>query len=168
MFVIKKQEIINKTIRMPDDLIEQLEEIASLENISFNQLVVQCCEYAIKDLQRGNSNSLKIKSAADFSQNKKQYRIAFLKYMEQNSPKATPQSASQIFTDGIFASQPRNSALNVDFYKLLTGETTLEEYERILQEYFQKSYKKSTKALAKSYVNRFVAVRDFLKQAEYI
>jgi len=168
VFIVKKQEIINKTIRMPDDLIEQLEEIASLENISFNQLVVQCCEYAIKDLQRGNGNSMKIESTADFSQNKKQYRIAFMKYMEQNSPKSTPQSASQIFTDGIFASQPRNSALNVDFYKLLTGKTSLEEYQRILEEYFDKSYKKSSKALAKSYVNRFVAVRDFLKQAEYI
>ena len=41
MFVVQKNEATSKTIRMPNALIEQLEEIAANEDISFNQLVVK-------------------------------------------------------------------------------------------------------------------------------
>lgn len=47
MFEIKKPQSFNKTIRMPDELIERLQELADKNDISFNQLVVQCCEYAL-------------------------------------------------------------------------------------------------------------------------
>ena len=50
MFEIKKPSASNKTIRMPDSLIERLEKLAGKNDISFNQLIVQCCEYAIKHL----------------------------------------------------------------------------------------------------------------------
>lgn len=50
MFEIKKPSASNKTIRMPDTLIEKLERLAVKHDISFNQLVVQCCEYAIDNL----------------------------------------------------------------------------------------------------------------------
>lgn len=49
-FVIKKPESSNKTIRMPNNLIQKLEMLASDNDISFNQLVVQCCNYAIAHL----------------------------------------------------------------------------------------------------------------------
>ena len=52
MFEIKKPTSSNKTIRMPDDLIEQLEKLAAKHDISFNQLVIQCCEYAIEHLSK--------------------------------------------------------------------------------------------------------------------
>lgn len=51
MFEIKKPSSSNKTIRMPDNLIEKLEKLAAQNDISFNQLVVQCCEYAIDNLK---------------------------------------------------------------------------------------------------------------------
>lgn len=51
MFKIKKAQRSNKTIRMPDDLIERLQRLADRNDISFNQLVVQCCEYAINDME---------------------------------------------------------------------------------------------------------------------
>jgi len=51
MFEIKKPSSSNKTIRMPDTLIEQLEKLAGEHDISFNQLVVQCCEYALKNME---------------------------------------------------------------------------------------------------------------------
>lgn len=54
MFVIRKPESSNKTIRMNNDLIEKLESIAAEKQISFNQLVVQCCEYAIANLKAEN------------------------------------------------------------------------------------------------------------------
>ncbi len=50
MFEIKKPQRSNKTIRMPDPLIDRLQELADRNDISFNQLVVQCCEYAINDM----------------------------------------------------------------------------------------------------------------------
>ncbi len=50
-FVIKKPTSLNRTIRMPDTLIETLGKLASERGISFNQLVVQCCEFALEHLQ---------------------------------------------------------------------------------------------------------------------
>lgn len=52
MFVVKKPESSNKTIRMPNDLIEKLERLAARKDISFNQLIIQCCEYALNDLPK--------------------------------------------------------------------------------------------------------------------
>ena len=50
MFVVKKPVTVNKTIRLPEELLKRLETIASHKDISLNQLIVQCCEYALNDL----------------------------------------------------------------------------------------------------------------------
>lgn len=50
-FIIKKPTSSNRTIRMPDDLIETLGKLANEQGISFNQLVVQCCEFALENLK---------------------------------------------------------------------------------------------------------------------
>jgi len=55
-FVIKKPSSSNRTIRMPDTLIETMEKLATSKDISFNQLVVQCCEYALTHLQDNSEN----------------------------------------------------------------------------------------------------------------
>lgn len=57
MFEIKKPTSSNKTIRMPDNLIERLEHLATLHDISFNQLVVQCCEYALENMGDDEKNA---------------------------------------------------------------------------------------------------------------
>ena len=46
---IKKQEYSNRTLRFPVELLEELNVIATSKNISLNQLVVKCCEYAMKN-----------------------------------------------------------------------------------------------------------------------
>ncbi len=51
MFEIKKEEYVNKTFRMPIELVKKMEIIAQKEKISLNNLVVQCCEYSIKNLK---------------------------------------------------------------------------------------------------------------------
>ncbi len=51
MFEIKKPQSSNKTIRMSDELISEIERIASDKDISFNQLVIQCCQYALNNLK---------------------------------------------------------------------------------------------------------------------
>lgn len=55
-FIIKKPTSSNRTVRMPDELIETLGAIANEKGISFNQLVIQCCEYALEHL---NENKMK-------------------------------------------------------------------------------------------------------------
>ena len=50
MFRIEKPEMINKTFRLPLDLVEELSTVAQNQNISLNNLVKQCCEYALKNL----------------------------------------------------------------------------------------------------------------------
>lgn len=50
-FIVKKHSASNRTIRIPDDLSKVLTELAEQKGISFNQLVVQCCEFALANLK---------------------------------------------------------------------------------------------------------------------
>ena len=56
-FIIKKPTSSNRTIRMPDTLIEKISKIASEQDVSFNQVVVQCCEFAIENLPEHENKS---------------------------------------------------------------------------------------------------------------
>lgn len=64
MFKIEKPEYVNKTFRMDKKLVEQLEQLAQDSNISVNALVIQCCNYALdnldisKDSERKKQDSL--------------------------------------------------------------------------------------------------------------
>ncbi len=53
MFKIEKPEMINKTFRLPLKLVQELQIIAQNQRVSLNNLVQQCCEYAIKNLDKG-------------------------------------------------------------------------------------------------------------------
>ena len=58
MFKIQKgYDSESKTFRLPVDMIEQLEYLASQNKISLNQLVIQCLNYALENLDT-NDNSL--------------------------------------------------------------------------------------------------------------
>ncbi len=50
MFEVKKEEYINKTLRFPTNLLKELETIAQNEKVSLNNLVIQCCEYALNNM----------------------------------------------------------------------------------------------------------------------
>lgn len=54
-FKVKKQEHINKTFRMPLELVRKLEVLAQAKQISLNNLVVQCCEYALDNIDSTDS-----------------------------------------------------------------------------------------------------------------
>lgn len=54
MFKVEKPEFINKTFRMEKKLVERLEQIAQQEDISVNALVVQCCNYALDNMETPN------------------------------------------------------------------------------------------------------------------
>ena len=49
-FKIEKLEYVNKTFRLPLELVEKMQKIAQNKGVSLNNLVMQCCEYALKNL----------------------------------------------------------------------------------------------------------------------
>ena len=57
MFQIKKIEYVNKTFRMPEELVERLQILAQTKNVSLNNLIVQCCEYALENLAESKDQS---------------------------------------------------------------------------------------------------------------
>lgn len=50
MFKIEKPEYTNKTFRIPNVLLSKLEVLAQTKQISLNQLIIQCCKYALDNL----------------------------------------------------------------------------------------------------------------------
>ena len=53
MFKIKKnQAMMNKTFRLPVMLLNELTRIADSNNVSVNNLVQQCCEYALSHMEK--------------------------------------------------------------------------------------------------------------------
>ena len=52
VFQIKKQQSSNKTIRMPNELIDELQRLADESDTSFNQVVVQCCRFALQNRRK--------------------------------------------------------------------------------------------------------------------
>lgn len=58
MFKVRHtEETVNKTLRFPKSLYDQISLIAQAENVSLNSFVVQCCEYAINNMQQSNTEN---------------------------------------------------------------------------------------------------------------
>ncbi|MBO5577483.1 MAG: toxin-antitoxin system HicB family antitoxin [Ruminococcus sp.] len=53
MFKLQKgyNEYVTKTFRLPKEFVEQLEALAFENNLSLNQLVMQCLKYAIENME---------------------------------------------------------------------------------------------------------------------
>ena len=57
MFKIEKgYESVNKTFRIPVPMAEKLEKLAGENNISLNNVVVQCLSYALEHLNESDIN----------------------------------------------------------------------------------------------------------------
>lgn len=46
-----KSANIPRTVRFTEPLFEKLNEVSSKSNISFNLLVLQCCQYALDNME---------------------------------------------------------------------------------------------------------------------
>ena len=57
MFKVNKPEMVNKTFRMPAELVERLNKVAQSQKVSLNNLVCQCCEYALDNLSEQKEES---------------------------------------------------------------------------------------------------------------
>ena len=58
MFKVKKVEMVNKTFRLPTDLVKRLANVAQEQGVSMNNLVGQCCEYALGKMENAYKTSL--------------------------------------------------------------------------------------------------------------
>ena len=52
MFKVSKPEMVNKTFRLPVKLVQELQTVAQNKGVSLNNLIQQCCEYALKHLDK--------------------------------------------------------------------------------------------------------------------
>ena len=59
VFKIRKTEHINKTFRLPVELVEKMEKLAQSRGVSLNNLVVQCCEYALENVENSDDEGKK-------------------------------------------------------------------------------------------------------------
>lgn len=57
MFRVKKVEHVNKTFHIPLELVQKLEVLAQEKNISLNNLIIQCCEYALENIDNSDQNN---------------------------------------------------------------------------------------------------------------
>jgi len=48
---IEKETTVTKTIRIKQSLVDDLEQIAIKNNITFNRLVLECIKFAIENLE---------------------------------------------------------------------------------------------------------------------
>ena len=63
MFKIQKgYDTESKTFRLPIELIEKLEVLATQNKISLNQLVIQCLNYAVDNLETDSEKNTKNKA----------------------------------------------------------------------------------------------------------
>lgn len=62
MFKIQKgYNTVSKTFRLPIELVDDLNELSFKYNLSLNQLVVQCLNYALENLDENNVEKAKHK-----------------------------------------------------------------------------------------------------------
>lgn len=58
MFRIRKgYDSESKTFRLPIELIERLEALANNNKLSLNQLVIQCLNYAVSNIESGSEEN---------------------------------------------------------------------------------------------------------------
>ncbi len=50
MFHVQRTEMISKTFRLPENLVSRLSAVAQQQGVSMNNLVAQCCSYALDHL----------------------------------------------------------------------------------------------------------------------
>ena len=57
MFKIEKPEYINKTFRLPLELVQRLQTVAQNKGVSLNNLIIQCCEYALDNISNNDEEN---------------------------------------------------------------------------------------------------------------
>ncbi len=58
MKIPKGYDTVSKTFRLPVDLVNEMEELASKNKISLNKLVIECLKYAIENVEDEKEDDL--------------------------------------------------------------------------------------------------------------
>ena len=53
-----KNANVSRTVRFTEPLFERLNRVAAENEISFNMLVLQCCKYALNDMEDAKTDGL--------------------------------------------------------------------------------------------------------------
>lgn len=54
----KGYNAVSKSFRLPEELVEKLDKLAFENNLSLNQLVIQCLNYAVENLEQDDDVQL--------------------------------------------------------------------------------------------------------------
>ena len=49
---------ISKTLRLPEDLVDEVQTLANIKNLSFNKVVTTLIEFSLDNLDENDKNSL--------------------------------------------------------------------------------------------------------------
>ncbi len=52
----KGYNTVSKTFRLPEELVSELDRLAYENNLSLNQLIIQCLNFALENLDTDNSS----------------------------------------------------------------------------------------------------------------
>ncbi len=52
----KGYDTVSKSFRLPVELVDELDKLAYENNLSLNQLVIQCLNFALENLDKGENN----------------------------------------------------------------------------------------------------------------
>ena len=53
----KGYDTVSKSFRLPIELVDELDKLAYENNLSLNQLVIQCLNFALENLDRGEADA---------------------------------------------------------------------------------------------------------------
>ena len=53
----KGYDSVSKSFRLPIELVDELDKLAYENNLSLNQLVIQCLNFALENLDRGEADA---------------------------------------------------------------------------------------------------------------
>ena len=56
-FRIEKKEFVNKNLRFEKTFLEELERLAQMNSVSCNAFIIECCKYAIQNMDSSEQES---------------------------------------------------------------------------------------------------------------
>ena len=54
-----KKQTENKTIRFPQDLVNEIEKYIQNKDVTFSRFVIQACEYVLEDIEKDKNKHTK-------------------------------------------------------------------------------------------------------------
>ena len=50
---------VTKTLRLPENIVDEIQELANFKNLSFNKIVISLLEFGLENLDENDKNILK-------------------------------------------------------------------------------------------------------------